>query len=261
MARIALHESRIPRLMRAWLLPICDPLRTIRGLIQYPRYLLDMWEYRKLEGAENIRAIDSYPQLHDRTGSTPFDPHYFYLNAWAMRRVVAARPNMHVDVASHYVFPSLLGAVVPTLFVDYRPLNAHLDGCHPVAADIRNLPFKDGTIQSLSCLHVAEHIGLGRYGDALDPGGTRKAARQLAQILAPGGNLFFAVPVGKPRLCFNAHRIHSSEMIVEMFQGLTLLEFSGVDDRSVFRCNVRLDAFRDNEYACGMFWFRKPLTD
>jgi hypothetical protein len=101
-------------------------------------------------------------------------------------------------------------------------------------------------------------VGLGRYGDSLDPFGTAKAASQLTRILSNGGNLFFAVPVGKPRLCFNAHRIYSPEAIRNMFEGLTLLEFSGVDDHGIFHNGVELNSLRDDEYACGMFWFRKP---
>jgi hypothetical protein len=36
------------------------------------------------------------------------------------------------------------------------------------------MPFEDNTALSLSCLHVAEHIGLGQYGGPLDPLGTKK---------------------------------------------------------------------------------------
>lgn len=58
---------------------------------------------------------------------------------------------------------------------------------------------KTASVKSLSCLHVAEHIGIGRDGDPLDPKGTIKAAHQLTGILAPDRNLYLSLPVGKPK--------------------------------------------------------------
>jgi SAM-dependent methyltransferase len=167
---------------------------------------------------------------------------------------------LHVDVASQVVFPSLLAASLPVLFVDYRPLKASLTGFHSVAGDILRLPLREGSVPSISCLHVAEHVGLGRYGDPIDPAGTRKAAAELARVLAPGGTLLFAVPVGRERVVFNAHRVHDPATIRAYFSALTLCELSGVDDRGVYTEYAGLDMFRNNEYACGMFRFTKGAT-
>ena len=76
-------------------------------------------------------------------------------------------------------------------------------------------------------------------------------------MLAPGGNLYFAVPVGRPRVCFNAHRIHAPETIVEYFAGLELVEFSGVHDDGRYVERMGLDEFTGSRYACGMFAFRR----
>jgi hypothetical protein len=35
-------------------------------------------------------------------------------------------------------------------------------------------------------MHVVEHVGLGRYGDALDPKGDARACAELARVLAQG---------------------------------------------------------------------------
>jgi len=216
-----------------------------------------MHRYSQLPGAEVIQLINTYPQLHDLSSTTSFDAHYFYVNAWAVRRILSNKPDRHVDIASQTILANLLSAVIPVIFVDYRPLQAKLEGLDCVGGTIVQLPFPDYSIESLSCLHVAEHIGLGRYGDPLDPQGTKKAAKELSRVLAPGGNLFFAVPVGKPRLCFNAHRIHTAETILEYFSELELVEFSGVHDDGRFVEHVDLSEFRDSLYACGMFWFRR----
>ena len=101
---------------------------------------------------------------------------------------------------------------------------------------------------------------MGRYGDPIDPAGTLKAAKELARVVAPGGNLYVSLPIGKPRVCFNAHRVHSTAEVLEMFDGLELVEFSSVSDQREFvRCSD-LDGFASAKYACGLFWFRVPAS-
>ena len=242
---------------RRWFSPIFDPVAGVRGLLSYPRYFAEWRRYTRMPGAEPLRFTNVYPQLHDRTGSTRVDAHYFYVNGWAMRRIVAQQPAQHVDIGSQAMFVNLLSAVLPVTFVDYRPLKVKMEGLTNHGGDILNLSFADDSISSLSCLHVAEHIGLGRYGDPLNPSGTRQACADLQRVLAPGGNLYFAIPVGKPRVCFNAHRIHSPKTILEYFKGLELVEFSGVQDDDRYIEYVGLDEFNESHYSCGMFWFRK----
>jgi SAM-dependent methyltransferase len=94
--------------------------------------------------------------------------------------------------------------VTRVAFLDVRPLDADIEDLEPIAGSVLELPFADRSLPSVSCLHVAEHIGLGRYGDPLDPAGTRKAIAELQRVTAPGGQLLFSLPVGRQRLCFNA---------------------------------------------------------
>ena len=238
--------------------PIFNPIWTARGLFAYPRFVFEWLHYGRLSGAEPLRVTDAFPQLHDRTSKTGVDTHYFYTNGWAMRRIVTQQPAQHVDIGSQTMFVNLLSAVLPVTFVDYRLLVACMEGLTTQSGDILNLPFAEGSVESLSCLHVAEHIGLRRYGDPLNPYGTRLACNELKRVLAAGGNLYFALPIGKPRVCFNAHRIHAAKTIIEYFSGLDLVEYSGVHDDGHYVEKVDVDEFVDSQYACGLFWFRKP---
>ena len=252
--------NRLLRRSWNWITPVIDPQRVFTGLTEYAHYLSDWRQYSRLRGAESLNLNNAMPQLHDRTTTHELDAHYFYVNGWAMRRIVKSGVAKHVDVASETMFANLLSAVIPVTFMDYRPLQARLDGLHCIEGNILAMPFANDSVESLSCLHVAEHIGLGRYGDPLKPTGTRDAARELARVLAPAGSLFFAVPVGKPRLCFNAHRIHDPATICQYFKDLELVEFAGVHDDGRFVEHSNISAFQDSTYACGMFWFRKPAS-
>ena len=239
-----------------WLTPVLDLSYVARGLDGYRWFLRDRSRYRAMGGDAPVAHAN--PQLHDKVDKSPFDAHYFYLDNWAIRRVKETAPPEHVDVGSRVDTVSHMAALTPTTFVDIRPLEASVEGLTSRAGSILAMPYVDRALPSVSCLHVAEHIGLGRYGDPLDPEGTRKACAELARVLAPGGSLFFAMPVGRPRTCFNAHRIHDPREVPAMFPGLELVEFSGVDDAGVFRRHRKPEELAGSEYACGMYWLRRP---
>jgi SAM-dependent methyltransferase len=71
---------------------------------------------------------------------------------------------------------------------------------------------------------VLEHIGLGRYGDPLNPNGTEEAVREITRVLQPGGIVIFSVPVGREVLEFNAHRRFTHEQALNLFKGFTLVD-------------------------------------
>ena len=244
-------------LLYRWMKPVCDPIAAIRALPGYFTYARDWMRYGRLPGAEPRRIIDSAPMLGEATATTPFDRHYFYQDTWAFSKIVSSGAKLHVDVASRIDLVGFLTAVCEVKFVDIRPLRVDLPHFESVNASILGLPFDNNSVKSLSCLHVVEHIGLGRYGDSLDPEGSAHACRELERVLAPRGNLYFSCPVGKPRVCFNAHRIHSVAQILSYFSRLDLVEFSGIDDQRRLRRNAGVHTFDESEYACGLFHFTK----
>ena len=243
-----------------WLAPLLDVRRLATAMPRYVRYLRDWRRYARLPGAEPLRLADAHPCLHDRTASNAFDGHYFYQDIWAYTQIARRRPAEHVDVGSNVYFVGMLTAIAPVTFVDIRPLRARLAGLTCRTGSLLDLPYPDASVASLSCLHVAEHVGLGRYGDPLAPDGTRRAAAELARVLAPGGDLYFGVPVGRPRVCFNAHRVHAPQQILDYFADLRLVAFAGVDDRYHFHPTADPADFADERYACGLFHFTRDAA-
>jgi hypothetical protein len=83
--------------------------------------------------------------------------------------------------------------------------------------------------------------------------------RELAWVLAPGGELLFVVPVGRARIQFNAHRVYDVDAVLRGFEGLELAEFSLIpSDGSGLVRNADARLVSSEEYACGCFRFRKP---
>jgi SAM-dependent methyltransferase len=207
-----------------------------------------------------VKWDDRQPCLQDGTITCGFDRHYVYHTAWAARVLAANRPARHVDISSSLYFCSIVSAFLPVDYYEYRPANLRLDNLAVNTADLLRLPWADGSVRSLSCMHVVEHIGLGRYGDPLDATGDVKAMNELARVVAPGGTLLLVCPVGRPRVVFNAHRINSVEQILGYFPDFVQAEFALIPDG-----RTGLGLLRDasptfaNEqwYGCGCFHLTK----
>lgn len=243
-------------LFRRWVSLVIDP-RLILALPGLPRFVLDWIAFRRQHGGMPASWRDTFPRLDDRLPRTPFDPHYFFQGNWLARRLALAPPPRHVDIGSSVLTIGVLSAHVPTIFVDYRPLAARQSGLIPVGGDIVRLPFADASLPSVSCLHVIEHIGLGRYGDSLDAEGARRAATELQRVVSMGGKLYLSTPIGRERVCFNAHRVFSVATILAMFSQLRLVAFSYVDDGGRLHQDVPSDSVPPLDYGCGFFEFGK----
>ncbi len=203
---------------------------------------------------------DRCPCLFDNTAATGFDRHYIYHTAWAARALAMTKPEFHIDISSSLYFCAIVSAFIPIKYYDYRPANLQLNNLTSKSADLLKLPFGSGSVESLSCMHVIEHMGLGRYGDPLDPDGDLKAIAELKRVLSVGGSLLFVVPVGKSKIMFNAHRIYSYEQIINYFEGLHLKEFALIPERPEdggLLYNVSKKEADSQAYGCGCFWFIK----
>lgn len=249
------HFKDFAYFLYRWISQVVDPVKMVKGPLRFFGYFCDWMKYSNMEGSEAVKIIDTYPCLHDKTQTSPFDHHYFYQDIWAFRKVFESGVTHHIDVGSRVDLVGFLTTIVKVTFIDIRPLEVSLENFESKKGSVLSLPYEDGSVISLSCLHVAEHVGLGRYGDHLDPLGTKKAAGELSRILARNGNLYFSLPIGKPRVCFNAHRVHSIEQILDYFSELRLVELSGIDDQGRFMKNIEKSALNSCSYGCGLFWF------
>lgn len=228
--------------------------------MKYLKQFRNFAELNSLKRPEfSVHWKDRWARLDDDTEHLPYDAHYVYHTAWAARVVAAIAPTKHIDISSYTYFSTLVSAFVPVEFYDYRPADIHLDNLHCGAADLCRLPMEDRSVESISCMHTIEHIGLGRYGDPIDSEGDLKAFAELQRVVGPGGSLLIVVPVGRPRIQFNAHRIYDPNMVAGALPELNLESFSILpDDASAGLVdNPRTELVLAQNYACGCFWFRR----
>lgn len=228
-------------------------LSLVSSLFWVPRDFLSLlFKGQKLKDLRlNIKIGDHH------TSSHTFDKHYVYMDRWALSRLLQNRPRVHVDIGSSINFVAMASLVSGVTYVDIRQAALQLPEISFRRGSILELPFGDNSVESISCLHVAEHVGLGRYGDGVEPKGTERACAELRRVLSPGGKLYFALPVGKKRVYFNAHRVLPPSLILEYFSGLKLLNFAAVDDSGKFFPTSSMQLFEHSRYSCGMFEFTK----
>jgi SAM-dependent methyltransferase len=201
-----------------------DPRRFVRSLRGVIPYLTGLRHFRcGYRGTLNLM-----PCLHDRFeegGATSSE--YFWQDLIVARWICNANPRKHVDIGSRVDgFVAHVASFRDLEVLDVRPISACIPGVQFRQADLMSAesieslaPGGIGYCDSLSCLHVLEHLGLGRYGDPIDPDGFRRGLENLARLLQPGGVLYLSTPVGRERVEFNANRVFDPTALVRAAEG------------------------------------------
>jgi hypothetical protein len=239
-----------------------DPVRLMKNISGTPRFLKDLHLYSEMNRNPTLRAHlrDLYPILNERTSPAgAARGHYFHQDLWAARLIVRRGPSSHIDIGSRIDgFISHLLCFMPVAVIDIRPMAMNVEGLTFIQDDATQMGrFDENSIDSLSSLHAAEHFGLGRYSDAIDPEASFRFMAALERVLAPAGRLYFSVPVGRERVEFNAHRIFSVDTILRRFSSLRVVSFSLVGDDGLLRQDVDPRDVPESNFACGLFEFTK----
>lgn len=237
--------------------PVVDLMRVCTGMAGYVWYVRDILVYNSKSEKKIDFDTNLFPILDEKTTFTRFDAHYYYQQLWVFEHVLQVKPARHVDIASTYQLSGYISKIVPTTFIDYRPIDTKLKNLEITKGDILNLSFESISLPSVSCLHVIEHIGLGRYGDTIDPDGLIKACKELQRVVAKNGMLYVSTPIGKEALYFNAHRVSNPNTIISLFNELELVSFSTVGDDGEYMEDANIQDYTDCDYACGMFLFTR----
>lgn len=120
---------------------------------------------------------------------------------WALGRARGAKRVL--DAGSAFAEPAYLAALVALgadelVAVDLA--SVEIPGLRAVVADLRDLPFDDGSFDLALCISTIEHVGFDNsvYGiDAeRDDDGIARALGELRRVLAPDGRLVVTVPTG-----------------------------------------------------------------
>jgi SAM-dependent methyltransferase len=231
-------------------------IRILRRPGAYARFQRDYRAFqqmhKKTDSPPNLSPIISAPRVLDFDANHPIPQSVYEVSA-AASYIAKKRPQMVHDIGSNIHYLSVLSSFVPVVSYEVRQVSLSKDGFQSLTGDARQLPFSDNSIEFFTSLCVMEHIGLGRYGDPLDPDGDVKFASEIVRCLKPGGTLILSVPIGPEVICFNANRVYSKEKMLTLFKGLQLQEESYIGSNGFAPYNEPTFG----HYHIGVFCFTK----
>lgn len=165
------------------------------------RYFHDRKQYKDQEDVSNW-PVAYYPVLADMYAESACLGEYFWQDLFVAKKIINSNPKRHIDIGSRVDgFIAHLACYREVEVFDIRPLSAKIENVKFTQWDITSRQEEFFSIADcVTCLHTLEHIGLGRYGDALDPQGWEIGLKSLAQLLKPDGQLWISVPIGKQRV-------------------------------------------------------------
>ena len=208
-----------------------------------PRYVFELIKWTiKVGGLPNI-----FPVLTGYSSQAgQFDTQYFLQDLVVAQKIFELTNVLegdHLDVGSRVDgFVAHVASFRSLSVLDVRGLDQlRIGNIRFVKKDLLEYQPKQ-LFGSISCLHVVEHIGLGRYGDQLEVDGWKKAVKRLDDLLAPNGMLFLSVPIAsKSKVFFNAHRVFQpQEFLREVVARGTLevIEVDVIDDQGSIHFDV-----------------------
>ena len=239
-----------------------DFIRLVSSLLSTPWYISQFFHFKRNHKDASF-PISVYPILSDRFEPASTLGEYFWQDLFVAERVISLNPARHVDIGSRIDgFIAHLACVRQVEVFDVRPLSVNINNVSFTQWDItepNSALF--GNYDCVTCLHTLEHIGLGRYGDQLNPDGWSIALASLARLLQPQGNFVLSVPIGIQRVEFNAHRVfHPGTIVKQAFENsLNLLEFYYLSDSGQFvKSDISdFDNLSAQRYNLGVFFFVK----
>lgn len=239
-----------------------NPIAFINSFLRAPKFIRDYIYFKKSYDGK----IEIMPCLHDRHeegGGTKTE--YFWQDIYVAQKINARNPKKHVDIGSRVDgFVAHVASFRQIEVFDIRDITSKIPNIIFKQADLMNpLTNLYGYCDSLSCLHALEHFGLGRYGDKIDINGYKLGLINMGNILKEGGVFYLSVPIGIPKVFFNAHRIFDPEELVLFLNkiGFKLQEFSWFNEHKVIISSTDItndiSTIKKMTYVLGIFTFIK----
>ena len=199
-----------------------NPLKTVSFATGLSRYIFQFIRFRSRSKKANIdQDLKISPILSDYAKEAGDSRSLYFLQDLACSQYVLSKaPSRHLDIGSRLDgFVAQICASRPIVVMDIRPNETKIKNIYFTQADICKLkPELSESYDLVTSLHALEHIGLGRYGDPIDPNGFKKGLENCRRLARSKGEVLISLPIAsisKNTTEFNAQRIFSSKKILE----------------------------------------------
>lgn len=224
------------------------------------RYYNNFKAFKKAGGkiSNKYKIINEFKSNAGKLG------HYFIQDLCVAQKIYENKPESHYDIGSRIDgFVAHVASFMPITLLDIRPMGNIAKNINFIQADLMAADFSlNEKISSISCLHVIEHFGLGRYGDKVDINGHIKGFENIIKLVEKKGIIYISFPIAEiDRVEFNAHRVFNQKSIFDwsnLVKELLLLQFDYIDDKGSLYVNHDIDEMiKDIKYGVGIYTFQK----
>lgn len=236
-------------------------LKKTLSLINLFKYLNHYLLFKKLGG--KIKNLN--PKLDDfKYDAGDIKKNYeFHADLLTSQRVFQNKPTKHLDIGSKIDgLVSQIASYRELDVIDIRGLDIRSHkNINFIKQDILQFTVsnEEDKYDSISSNGVLGHVGLGRYGDNIDPCGYKKAIKAINNLSKQRCTVYTYVPVGKKGVEFNAHTIFDPHELINEFEiyNFKLKEFHLINDEGDLILNYNKDHAKDFNFAGGYFVFTK----
>lgn len=224
-------------------------------------YIYSLFKFIKLGGRVDT-LLPIFVDFFDGAGTAR--GHYFHQDLYVADLIYKNNPESHFDIGSRIDgFVAHVASFRVINVIDVRPLpeTGHAN-INFRKLDLNSNFDRSELTDSISCLHVIEHFGLGRYGDKIDPHGHLNGVANILDLLKNNGKFYISFPISnKNKIFFNAHRVfHPCDILgwSVVVSRLKLISFSYVNDEGDFiRDHDLASSVPELKYGCGIYVFEK----
>lgn len=189
-------------------------------------FINDYYKFKKNYNGE----ITLKPCLHDKNNNSgDYKNEYFIQDLLVAQKIFKNRPLFHLDIGSRIDgFVAHIASFRNIEIMDIRNIDLKIENINYKIFDITDrllfikYPYLLNCYDSISCLHTLEHIGLGRYGDSVNSSIYIEALKNISKLLKLNGLFYLSVPVGYPKVEFNANRIFSINDLINKLNDYNL---------------------------------------
>jgi len=203
-----------------------NPIKTFRFIRAIPQLVRDFITFRKqlkssLRGSQKAIRLTVSPFAHDKHSESGTQQSIYFLQDISCSQYCMSKPyEKHIDIGSRVDgFVSQIAASRSIEVLDIRPSSSMINNINFIQGDITDT--NDdllGNYDLATSLHALEHVGLGRYGDSINPNGLEISLRNIRALTKVGGETLISLPVSSSQydiIEFNAQRIMSYISILD----------------------------------------------
>jgi SAM-dependent methyltransferase len=197
--------------------PIIDRIaRKLRVATLYPRYR------RYLSGIDDEHPLHGIPTrlVGDASADpTEFFDHYDAFAFWAARKIHARGGRQKtLDLGSTKMMNGILSTMHDVTAMVLANCHDQLSEVRYVRHDVCDpLPFAAVSFDVFTSMASLPLIGLGRYGDRLDPDCLERFVAELGRVMKPDADLLISMCLGPNVLNFNNGWFLDMETIARLF--------------------------------------------